>query len=161
MTVTAGILGVTALVGALFVVSFRTRFGPVLTLVRRLNRRFLNPRQLRTAGQPGSEASVVHHRGRRSGAPYRTPIVAVPADGGFVVALPYGPGADWVRNVMAAGSAALEHDGAMVSLERPRVVGTDEADPLFPAAEQRTHAVFGIGSFLRLDRAAAVSPPGR
>ncbi len=155
-----GIIGIIALVAAVFVVSFRTRFGPVLTLIRRLNRRFINPQQLRTAGQPGIDTSVVHHRGHRSGTRYRTPVVAVPLDGGFVVALPYGPGADWVRNVMAAGSAALEHDGATVTVDRPRVVGTDEANQLFPTTEQRTHAIFGINSFLRLDRAAAVSPPG-
>lgn len=159
--VIGGALGVIALGGLLFLLSFRTRFEPVLTLVRRLNRRFINPQQLRTAGQPGVATSVVHHRGRRSGTSYRTPVVAVPADGGFVIALPYGPGADWVRNVMTAGSAAIEHDGAMVTVDRPRLVGADEANPLFPAKEQRSHALVNMEEFLRLDRKATVSPPGR
>lgn len=161
VVVIAGTLGIVALGGVLFLLSFRARFQPVLTVVRRLNRRFINPQQLRTAGQPGVATSVVHHRGRRSGTSYRTPVVAVPADGGFVIALPYGPGADWVRNVMAAGSAAIEHDGTTVSVERPRLVGSDEANPLFPAKEQRSHALVAMDEFLRLDRTAAVSPPGR
>lgn len=84
------------------VVSMRTKFHPVLD-VRSMNRAVANPRQMVTAGQPAAYASVVHHVGRTTGTHRRTPVVAVPTDDGFAVALPYGPSADWVLNVLAAG----------------------------------------------------------
>lgn len=124
--------------------------------IRRLNRRVINPRQLRTAGEPGTYASVVHHVGRRSGTPYRTPVVAVPVDDGFLIALPYGPGADWVRNVLAAGSMTLDHEGARYDLERPTLLGIDVANRHFPAKEQRMHRLYGVRDFLRLSTSPTV-----
>jgi hypothetical protein len=38
---------------------------------------------------------------------YATPVVAVPAEGGFVIPLPYGEGVDWPKNVLAAGRATI------------------------------------------------------
>lgn len=132
------------------VVSFRTRFEPVRWAIRRMNRRFVNPRQLRTAGQSGAWASVVRHVGRTSGTLYRTPVVPVEVDDGFIVALPYGPGADWVQNVLAAGAAELEHQGATVAVARPELLPLSEANPHFPAKDQRTQRLYGVDDFLLL-----------
>jgi deazaflavin-dependent oxidoreductase (nitroreductase family) len=55
---------------------------------------------------------VVVHRGRRSGRRYRTPVNVFPARDGYLIALTYGPGTDWVKNVMAAGGCELETRGA-------------------------------------------------
>lgn len=151
LAVVLGLIGVTAVV---FVWGFRTRSPRFLSAVRRLNRRVLNPRQLRTAGRPGSHASVVHHVGRRSGSPYRTPVVAVPdGDDAFVVVLPYGPDTDWVRNVVAAGEATLEHEGERIAVTDPDVVAEAGIRDRFPSAEQRAHRRFGIDQALRLVRA--------
>lgn len=151
---TAQVIMVLVAVGGLlwiaFTVSFRTRFRPVQNAVRQLNRRVLNPRQLRTAGRPGAWASVVHHVGRRSGAAYRTPVVIVPTDDSVVIALPYGPTADWVRNVLAAGSAAIEHQAQTIHVDRPEVVGAADADVVFSTREQRTHRLYGVTEFLLL-----------
>jgi hypothetical protein len=38
-------------------------------------------------------------------------MVAFATDDGFVIALPYGPGADWVKNVLASGSATIVNEG--------------------------------------------------
>ena len=46
---------------------------------------------------------IVVHTGRESGREYRTPVNVFRYQGAFVVALTYGSGADWVRNVLAAG----------------------------------------------------------
>jgi deazaflavin-dependent oxidoreductase (nitroreductase family) len=46
---------------------------------------------------------LVEHSGRRSGRTYRTVVWAFPRRGDLVVALTYGPGSDWVRNVRVAG----------------------------------------------------------
>ncbi|TYP87993.1 nitroreductase family deazaflavin-dependent oxidoreductase [Blastococcus xanthinilyticus] len=148
------VLGISAaavvLLAALFVQSFRAKWGPVQRAVRRFNRDVTNPRQLATAGRPGAYAAVVHHRGRVSGTAYRTPAVAVPAGDGFVFALPYGPGADWVRNVLAAGTATVEHEGRSVEVQRPRLVDESEANRFFPPREQRMHRVFGVVDFLHV-----------
>ena len=138
-----------------FVWAFRTRNRHVQGVIRRLNRRVTNPKQLRTAGQPGAYASVVHHVGRRSGTAYRTPVVVVPADDDLLVALPYGPGADWVRNVLDAGGATIEHEGATLHATRPELVPLAVANPYFPAKEQRMHRVYGVRDFLRLSRVGA------
>lgn len=146
------------LAGVLFVaftVAFRTKFPPFQDAIRRMNRSVTNPRVLATAGQPGAPASVVHHVGRRSGTSYRTPVVVVPADEGFAVALPYGPGADWVRNVLSAGSATIEHEGARIPITDPELVPADVANPWFPRTEQLMHRVYGVDDFLRVRPADA------
>lgn len=153
--VIAGLVAVGGVLWIAFLVSFRTGFRPVLDTIRRMNRRVTNPRQMRTAGQPGAYASVVHHVGRVSGREHRTPVVAVPADDGFAIALPYGAGADWVRNVLAAGTATLEHEGRTVPIVRPELVPAAAADPYFPPKERRLHRLYGIEHVLRLDRADA------
>lgn len=136
-----------------FVWSFRTKNRVVQGAIRRMNRGFTNPRQLRTAGTPGAYASVVHHVGRRSGTAYRTPVVVQPAGDDLLVALPYGPAADWVQNVLAAGSATIEHEGTTIRATDPELVPLDVANPHFPAKEQRMHRVYGVHDFLRLERA--------
>lgn len=149
-TVAATLGGGLAVLAVAFVWSFRTGFRPVLDLVRRMNRRLLNPRQLRTAGQPGAGASVVHHVGRTSGRAYHTPVVAQPVADGFVVALPYGRDADWVRNVVTADRAEVEHEGRRVPVDRPTFLTALDANHHFDGPEQRTHALFGLDDFLHL-----------
>lgn len=148
--VAVGIGGVGGLLWAAFAWSFRTKFRPVQDRIRRFNRDVTNPRQLQRAGQPGSYASIVHHTGRTSGTAYRTPVVAVPTDGGFVFALPYGPDVDWARNVRVAGVATLEHEGRRVTVHEPMLIDLEQADPLFPAKERRMHRAYGVRDFLRV-----------
>ncbi len=153
--VIGGVAAVAALLLAAFTLSFRTGFRPVLDRVRRLNRSVLNPRQLPGAGLPGASNSVVHHVGRTTGTAYATPVVAVPTADGYLFALPYGPGADWVRNVRAAGTATLQHDGRAWQVEHPELVPAADADPYFDRTEQRLHRLFGVDDFLRVRRAHA------
>lgn len=79
--------------------------------------------------------------------------MAVTDDDGFVIALPYGPDTDWVRNVLANGSATIEHDGQSVRVRAPEFVRPETANPRFAAREQRMHAIFGTTDLLRLHRA--------
>jgi deazaflavin-dependent oxidoreductase (nitroreductase family) len=156
------VIGVAAVSGVLwlgFAVSFRTKFRPVQNAIRRMNRRILNPRQLRTAGQPGAWTSVVHHVGRTSGTSYQTPVVAVPTTDRFVIALPYGSSADWVRNVLAAGTASITHEGLTIRVTGPELMPADDANRLFAAKEQRMHRLYGVDDFLVLTRAAQLAGP--
>jgi deazaflavin-dependent oxidoreductase (nitroreductase family) len=96
--------------------------------------------------------SVVTHRGRRSGRPYRTPVVAFHIDGGYVISLPYGPDRDWVRNVLAAGSCTLERGGRRVELAGPTLLGVDGA-ALLPAPARPVLRLLRVRGFLRLSAA--------
>ena len=144
-----------------FAVSFRKKFRPVQSAIRRLNRRVLNPEQLRTAGRPDAWASVIHHVGRTSGTSYQTPVVAMQTEDGFVIALPYGPGADWVRHIMAAGTTTIEHEGRTVRVTGPELVPADDASPRFAAKEQRMHRVYGVDDFLLLRHAGTTQARSR
>ena len=95
---------------AAFVIGIRRKDPATLRIARVIQRDFVNPLALRRAGEAGSQWAVVRHVGRRSGRPYETPVGATAEPGGFVVMLPYGAGAQWVRNVRAAGSAVLAVD---------------------------------------------------
>lgn len=151
LTVLIGIpLGVILLLGLVFVAGMRWKVPLVLDGVRRMNKRMLNPRQLRTAGTTGAYADVIHHVGRSSGKPYRTPIVAVPFDGGFVVALPYGTRADWVKNVLAAGTATIVHAGNTYRVDRPEVVATSDVAGAFERGERTSQSLFAVGLCLLL-----------
>jgi len=66
----------------------------------------------------------VLHRGRRSGNPYRTPVVAFRSGADLVVALPYGDGADWVRNLLAAGEGEVVRQGRRQKVTDIRVTDT-------------------------------------
>jgi deazaflavin-dependent oxidoreductase (nitroreductase family) len=93
---------------------------PAPRSIARFNRRVTNRAFLRVAGRlPGF--AIVHHIGRRSGRTYHTPVNAFRAEGGYVIALTYGSGSDWVRNVLAVGSCELRTRGRRVRLAEPRL----------------------------------------
>lgn len=135
-----------------FTVAMRTKYPPVQNAIRRMNRAVVNPRAMGEAGDPGSYASVIRHRGRTSETPYETPIQAVPTEDGFVIPLPYGTSSDWLKNVLAAGSATIAHDGNTFAVEDPELIASSEADPYFTPKDQRAHRLYGVDQFLRLRR---------
>src|SRR3954463_4435215 len=98
----------------------------------RFNRRVINPLAARCAGSFPPYA-VLEHRGRRSDRVYRSPIVALPTRGGVLIALTFGSGSDWVRNVHATGTARLLYAGRWRDLDSPLVLGPREALPFAPA----------------------------
>ena len=100
---------------------------------------------------------VIVHRGRRSGRRYRTPVNVFPADGGYLIALTYGPGTDWVKNVMAAGGCELETRGRTVRLVSPRLYH-DETRRGIRRAERLTLRAIGVADFMALTTASAGSP---
>ena len=67
--------------------------------MRHVNRVVTNP-LLGTIAWLLPPLAVLHHRGRRSGRPYRTPVVAFRTAGGFVVPMTYGTDVDWARNLL-------------------------------------------------------------
>ena len=150
-------LVVLAVVGwlAFVLVAMRTKSPWMLAAVRRFNRSAMNKVTVQYAGTPGAYASIIRHRGRRSGAVYETPIVPFGTADGYVIALPYGPETDWVRNVLAAGSADLLTEGATQAVDQPEVIDVSTVTDVFPPNEQRTHRIFGVTSCLRVRRVAS------
>jgi hypothetical protein len=148
-----------AVIGVVVFFGMRRRSRAVLGAVRQFSRKVVNPRMLKTAGTPGAYASLVLNAGRRTGREYRTPVVAVPADDGFVIALPYGTTSNWVQNVLAKGSATLIHEGTTYEVERPEIVPLALANEHFPVKEQRSHTRFRVESCMRLSRVDGVETP--
>jgi deazaflavin-dependent oxidoreductase (nitroreductase family) len=142
------ILGFLAFLAA-YVVGIRTKSSQVLGTIRKVNRSVFNPLQMKSAGGPGSYASVVRHEGRKTGKTFETPVVAIPTDEGFVISLPCGSESDWVKNVLAGGHATIVHDGSTYRVEKPEIVPMADASDSFPVPNQRTHSWFGVDECLR------------
>jgi deazaflavin-dependent oxidoreductase (nitroreductase family) len=74
---------------------------------------------------------ILEHLGRRSGKPYRTPLMVFDANGqpGLAIMLTYGPDRDWLKNLKTARNARMRRYGKTIGLADPRVVGRAEAAP--------------------------------
>ncbi len=92
---------------------------------------------------------VIVHTGRSSGRTYRTPVNVFRHDGGYVVALTYGPDSDWVQNVQAAGGCELITLGTSHRLTAPRLVH-DESRALVPAHVRVPLRFLKVADFLCL-----------
>jgi len=156
MRVAVVILGV--LIGAvvlflgLLLVGLRLQLRPVVDVIRRMNRSVTNPRVMRTAGTAQTQTSVIEHVGRKSGRTYETPVDIIPTRTGLLIALPYGTRADWLRNVLAAGSATVAMGGERVDVERPTIVATPDVAALIPKKTLRTLRLFGVSQCLHLEK---------
>jgi hypothetical protein len=121
-----------------------------------MNRRVTNRLQ-RSAGPPGGAHLAAPPPGPRVGPGLRDADGPVAYEDGFVIALPYGADTDWLRNLVAAGSAELVRDGKTYAVDRPEVVATAEVAEAFPPNELRTHRIFGVTQALRI-HATELSP---
>jgi len=142
MRVVAVIIG--TLVGAgvvllgLLMAGMRWQVGPVVNSLRRMNRSVTNPRVMRTAGTTRTQTSVIEHVGRNSGRTYKTPIDVIETPTRLLIALPYGARTDWLRNVLASGSAA--------------VVATADVADMIPGRTMRTLRLVGVTQCLSLQK---------
>ena len=121
---------------------------PAPRSVARFARRFTNPLFLRVAGRlPGF--AIVNHVGRRSGRAYRTPVNAFRTEGGYIIALTYGPESDWVKNVLAAGWCKLLTMGRRVRLSDPRIE-TDQSKGWAPLPVRLVLTLVRAPQYMRL-----------
>jgi deazaflavin-dependent oxidoreductase (nitroreductase family) len=113
--------------------------------------RLLNPLARPFAARlPGF--AIIGYVGRRTGRPYRTPINVFHRDGDYIFALTYGPEAQWVKNVLAAGTAQLEQRGRTVTLRDPRRF-TDPGASLMPLVVRLFLRFMRVREFLRMSPA--------
>lgn len=151
-TIVGTLIGVAVVLLGLLVAGMRWKLPAVLDIVRRLNRSLTNPRVMRTAGTEATQTSVIRHVGRTSGRTYETPVDTIGATTGFLIALPYGTRADWLRNVLAAGSATVVTKGECVDVGRPTIVSTADVAGQIPAKTMRTLRLFGVSQCLHLEK---------
>lgn len=142
-------------------VIWRTQWQPGIRFFRRYSKIVDNPMTLRTAGRPGNRMTAVHHRGRRSGRDYVTPVWAEHVGQSFYIQLPYGTDVDWCRNVLAARGCTLEHDGVSYDAVDAEIVPAAHAIPLLSAGLRRMQRLAGVDSYLRLDATPAGEPLAR
>ena len=138
------------------------RVARAIRRVLRLGTRLLNPLILSLAGsQHLPMFAVIHHRGRRSGRSYSTPLGARPTADGFVLAITFGKQADWFRNVQAAGGCVIRWKGVDYPLIEPEVVDWATARPAFYPLERVVMPIIGIEQFVRLRNAPASTHPSQ
>lgn len=147
-----GLVAVALTLWLFLLVTMRTGYGPGLAAIRRLNRRFTNPRVIETAGRPGASASVIRHVGRTSGNPYETPVGVVDIGDDVLITLPYGTNADWLKNVKAEGSAEVVHEGRTFRVEHPEVVGAADVASHHSRRERLLQRLYGVDLILRLHK---------
>jgi len=111
-----------------------------------INKRVFNPGQIKKGVSP-----VLTHVGRASGKAFQTPLDAHPVDGGYIFILVYGSGSDWVKNIIAAGTASLRVKGEEISLESPRVITEEAAWELLPPTTKRPPRFLRISEYLQMD----------
>jgi deazaflavin-dependent oxidoreductase (nitroreductase family) len=139
-------------IAIVYVLGIRSENSTVRNAVRRFHHRVGNRVQMRSAGTPGTFASVIRHQGRRTGNIYETPVWAVPTEDGFVIAIVYGSRSDWLKNLMASGAAAIVHKGETYPVNQPEVVPIETARAYFPGTLQRTHRLIRVDRCLRVRR---------
>ncbi len=123
--------------------------------IRYFNKHVLNRLTGKVARSAWGPFTLVCHVGRRSGKNYETPIIAIPAGGGFLVALTYGPDVDWYRNIMAAGKCSLLWHHHEYTIEKIEPMDRKKALPHFPRFERMVLGLFGIQHFVRMKGSGA------
>lgn len=88
---------------------------PIPRAIAKVNRDGLNRITRRFAGRI-PPFILLAHTGRRSGKPYTVPLLAFCDDGRFIIALTYGEGTDWQRNIEAGGPASLTTRGVTLPI---------------------------------------------
>lgn len=119
---------------------------PLPRWLAQINKRVFNPRELKRGVRP-----VLTHVGRSSGKTYHTPLEAYSIDNGYMFIMMYGPGSDWVKNVLAAGKATLRIDAHDVELVSPRVVTKDVAWPQLPETVKPPPNFLRVTEALQMD----------
>jgi deazaflavin-dependent oxidoreductase (nitroreductase family) len=125
--------------------------GPRARRVVRFVARFVNPLVLLVAGRRWMPVvGILHHRGRRSGREYSTPIGMRPMDGGFVIPRTFSDNAAWYQNLKAAGEGRITYLGLQYRVFEPEVVDYATAKPAFPRYELAQFRLIGIKEYLRV-----------
>ena len=121
-----------------------------LDRIRMLNKHVTNKLLMPIAGKELGLFAILSHTGRKSGKLYRIPIIVVPVQNGFVIALTYGKRTDWYENVKAKGGCSLTWKRKEYILANPEFIPPEQGITAFPAFFRVGLHMLGIQYFLRL-----------
>ncbi len=122
---------------------------PVPMWIGEVNKRVFNPREIRNGERP-----VLTHVGRSSGTVYQTPLDAHPVEGGYIFIVMYGSESDWVKNILAAGTATLTVAGDEIDVTSPRLISKDEAFQVLAETTKAPPEFLKVTEYLRMDAVA-------
>lgn len=122
----------------------------------------VNPLVLRVAGRRWMPVvGVLHHRGRRTGRLYATPLGMRPLGDCMVIPRTFGDGAAWYRNLLAAKAADISYGGRTATFDAPSIGDLSSISSAFPRYERLLFRLLGIDDFLIVRaRAEAPAQPG-
>lgn len=124
---------------------------------RNFVKRFVNPILRNLAHGSRGPFALLRHVGRRSGKTYEIPIMVWQVSDGFIIALTYGPGVDWLRNLRAAEQGSLHWHKQEYVFQRPEFVDAQTALPAFPPFIRQVLGRLGTHEFVKL----ATLPSGK
>jgi deazaflavin-dependent oxidoreductase (nitroreductase family) len=116
---------------------------------RRIATRYANPVMRHVAGKLPA-FGVLIHRGRTTGRRYRTPINVFRRGDAYFFFLTYGSDAQWVRNVLAAGSCSLETRGRVVELVDPELITDPDLRPAPRGVRFVERRIAGVTQYLQM-----------
>jgi deazaflavin-dependent oxidoreductase (nitroreductase family) len=129
----------------------------MLRPIRPFTTRVINPVTRRFAGWvPGF--AILSYVGRRSGKRYRTPLNVFHRNGRYVFALTYGRDAEWVKNVLAAGTCEIQERGRTARLTDPELL-VDPAGRLVPQPVRMFLRLQGVTDYLLMTPVSAPDQP--
>jgi len=102
--------------------------------------------------------AIVHHRGRQSGREHTASVAIRATPDGFVIPVPFA-GAQWPRNVLAAGGCTIRWNGADHRAAEPRIVAWSEVRRHFNPLMRIIVRLLGIDTFLHLKAEVRTSHP--
>lgn len=110
-----------------------------------VNKRVFNKLELKKGTRP-----VLIHSGRKSFRRYETPLDAHRVADGFVFILVYGSESDWVKNVLASGSAVLRQEGEELTLVAPELISEEAAWTVLPSTAKQPPKFLRISEYLHM-----------
>jgi deazaflavin-dependent oxidoreductase (nitroreductase family) len=116
--------------------------------IRPFTTRVINP-LMRPLARVLPGFAIVSYRGRRSGRPYRTPVMVFHDGSRFVFALTHGPNVQWAKNILAAGTCAIEKGGRTSQLDHP-VLFVDASGRVVPRPVRIVFRVLHVKEYLAM-----------
>jgi deazaflavin-dependent oxidoreductase (nitroreductase family) len=128
----------------------------LLDRIRVINKRFTNKLLIHISGKDLGMFAILTHTGRKSGKLYQIPIIVVPVQNGFVIALTYGKKTDWYENVKAKGGCSLRWKKRDYALTNPEFIDQAQGLAAFPAIFRAGLKMMGIQYYLHLSREESI-----
>ena len=124
----------------------------LLDRIQVVNKHITNKILIHISGKDLGLFAILTHTGRKSGKIYQIPIIVVPAENGFVIALTYGKKTDWYENVKAKRGCSLKWKRKEYALTHPEFIDQKQALQVFPALFRAGLRMMGIQYYLRLSK---------